>query len=69
VVLGAMYLYSSREYIELLLTQPIERSSLFLGLYGGLALPLVLRSPSASAALPLPRRARRRRGGSLGAAR
>jgi Cu-processing system permease protein len=40
VVLGAMYLYSSREYIELLLSQPIERSSLFAGLYGGLAIPL-----------------------------
>lgn len=40
MVLGAMYLYSSREYIELLLSQPIERSSLFIGLFGGLALPL-----------------------------
>jgi Cu-processing system permease protein len=42
VVLGAMYLYSSREYIELLLTQPIGRSSLFLGLYAGLAIPLCI---------------------------
>jgi Cu-processing system permease protein len=41
-VLGAMYLYSSREYIELLLTQPIERGSLFLGLYAGLTIPLSL---------------------------
>jgi Cu-processing system permease protein len=40
VVLGAMYLYSSREYIEMLLSQPIRRGSLFLGLFGGLALPL-----------------------------
>lgn len=40
MVLGAMYLYSSREYIELLLSQPIERRSLFVGLFGGLALPL-----------------------------
>jgi Cu-processing system permease protein len=40
VMLGVMYLYSSREYIELLLTQPIRRSELFLGLFGGLALPL-----------------------------
>lgn len=40
VILGAMYLYSSREYIELLLTQPIERRSLFLGLYAGLTVPL-----------------------------
>jgi Cu-processing system permease protein len=40
IVLGAMYLYSSREYIELLLTQPIERRSLFAGLYAGLTIPL-----------------------------
>jgi Cu-processing system permease protein len=40
VMLGVMYLYSSREYIELLLTQPIRRNELFLGLFGGLALPL-----------------------------
>ncbi len=42
LVLGAMFLYGSREYIELLLTQPIRRSSLFLGLYAGLTIPLVL---------------------------
>jgi Cu-processing system permease protein len=40
IVLGAMYLYSAREYIELLLSQPIRRRSLFSGLYAGLALPL-----------------------------
>jgi Cu-processing system permease protein len=42
IVLGAMYLYNSREYIELLLSQPIRRSSLFGGLYAGLTLPLAL---------------------------
>jgi Cu-processing system permease protein len=42
VVLGAMYLYNSREYIEMLLAQPIQRRSLFFGLYVGLTLPLVL---------------------------
>jgi Cu-processing system permease protein len=42
IVLGAMYLYNSREYIELLLSQPIQRRSLFFGLYAGLTLPLVL---------------------------
>jgi Cu-processing system permease protein len=42
IVLGTMYLYNSREYIELLLSQPIERRSLFFGLFAGLALPLVL---------------------------
>jgi Cu-processing system permease protein len=40
VMLGVMYLYSSREYIELLLTQPIRRSELFFGMFGGLSLPL-----------------------------
>jgi Cu-processing system permease protein len=40
VMLGVMYLYSSREYIELLLTQPIRRGELFMGLFGGLAIPL-----------------------------
>jgi Cu-processing system permease protein len=42
IVLGAMYLYNAREYIELLLAQPIQRRSLFFGLYIGLTLPLVL---------------------------
>ncbi len=40
VVLGAMYLYASREFTELLLAHPVRRRSLFLGLFGGLALPL-----------------------------
>jgi Cu-processing system permease protein len=40
LVLGAMFLYGAREYVELLLTQPIRRSSLFLGLYAGLTIPL-----------------------------
>ncbi|MFN2373479.1 MAG: ABC transporter permease [Cyclonatronaceae bacterium] len=40
IVLGAMYLYNSREYIELLLSQPITRTSLFSGLYAGLTIPL-----------------------------
>lgn len=39
VVYGAMYLYSAREFVELLLAQPIRRSRLFAGLYLGLALP------------------------------
>jgi Cu-processing system permease protein len=42
IVLGAMYLYNAREYIELLLAQPIQRGSLFIGLYVGFTLPLVL---------------------------
>jgi Cu-processing system permease protein len=40
LVFGAMYLYSAREFVELLLAQPIERRSLYLGLYAGLAVPM-----------------------------
>jgi Cu-processing system permease protein len=40
VVLGSMYLYGAREYVELLLAQPIRRGTLFRGLWTGLTLPL-----------------------------
>ena len=40
VVFGTMFLYNAREFIELLLAQPVGRRSLFVGLYGGLFLPL-----------------------------
>ena len=40
IVLGAMFLYNSREYIELLLCQPVKRSSLFMGLFSGVTVPL-----------------------------
>jgi Cu-processing system permease protein len=40
LVFGAMYLYGSREFNELLLAQPVRRSHLFAGLYLGVALPL-----------------------------
>jgi len=40
VVFGTMYLYGAREFIELLLAQPVGREALFAGLYGGLAAPL-----------------------------
>lgn len=40
VVLGTMHLYHAREFIELMLAQPVGRRTLFAGLYGGLALPL-----------------------------
>jgi Cu-processing system permease protein len=65
IVLGTMYLYSSREYIELLLSQPIDRPSLYRGLFIGLALPLaggfilgvgtpfLYRGTSGGAALPV----------------
>lgn len=46
VVFGTMYLYASREFIELLLAQPVRRGELFAGLYLGLVGPI-----AASAAL------------------
>lgn len=42
IVFGTMYLYGAREFIELLLAQPVGRPALFTGLYMGLALPLVV---------------------------
>ena len=41
LVYGTVYVYGSREFIELLLAQPIKRSTLFAGLYLGLTLPLI----------------------------
>lgn len=40
IVFGTMYLYHAREFIEMMLAQPVGRRALFLGLYGGLAVPL-----------------------------
>jgi Cu-processing system permease protein len=40
IVFGTMYLYGARDFIELLLAQPVGRTALFAGLYGGLAAPL-----------------------------
>jgi Cu-processing system permease protein len=37
---GTMYVYDAREFIELLLVQPIGRRGVFVGLYLGLTLPL-----------------------------
>lgn len=42
IVFGTMYLYHAREFVELLLAQPVRRRQLFAGLYLGLALPLAL---------------------------
>jgi Cu-processing system permease protein len=42
VVFGALYLYASREFNELLLSQPVGRQALFRGLYVGVAFPLAL---------------------------
>lgn len=50
-IFGVMYYYNSREFTELLLAQPIKRSSIFLGQYLGVALSL---SFSLTAGLGIP---------------
>ncbi|GAB4292489.1 MAG: ABC transporter permease [Ignavibacteriaceae bacterium] len=40
IIFGAMYFYNSREYIEMILCQPIKRASLYSGLYLGIVIPL-----------------------------
>jgi len=40
LVFGTVYLYGAREFVELMLTQPVRRRDLFAGLFAGLALPL-----------------------------
>lgn len=40
LVFGTMHVYASREFVEMLLTQPLPRPAVFTGLYLGLALPL-----------------------------
>ena len=42
IVFSTVYLYHAREFIELLLAQPIKRRQVFVGLYVGLTLPLSL---------------------------
>ncbi len=39
-IFGVMYYYNSREFTELLLAQPLKRSSIFLGQYFGVAVSL-----------------------------
>ncbi len=39
-IFGVMYYYNSKEFTELLLAQPLKRSTIFLGQYLGLALSL-----------------------------
>lgn len=51
IVFSTVYLYAAREFIELLLAQPIRRRQVFSGLYFGLAIPLSL---SFVAALVIP---------------
>lgn len=42
IIVGTMHLYQSREFIELLLAQPVGRRSLFAALWVGLTLPMAL---------------------------
>ena len=42
IIFGTMYIYHSREFIELLLSQPINRNMLYRGMYLGLAVPLTV---------------------------
>lgn len=41
-IFGVMYYYNSKEFTELLLAQPVKRSSIFLGQYLGVGLSLTL---------------------------
>jgi Cu-processing system permease protein len=42
IVFGTVYLYNAREFVELLLAQPIKRRNLYGGLYLGLTIPLTV---------------------------
>lgn len=42
IVFGTIYIYNNKNYITFMLTQPINRTSLFSGLYFGLVIPLLL---------------------------
>lgn len=49
---GILFIYQSRDYLELLLTQPVNRSTLFWGLFTGISVPLTV-AFLAGTALPL----------------
>lgn len=42
IVVGTMHLYQSREFVELLLAQPVGRRSLYGALWAGLTIPMAL---------------------------
>ncbi len=42
LLFGTLHFYQSREFMELMLAQPLNRNVLYTGLFGGLALPLIL---------------------------
>lgn len=52
MIYGILYIYQSREFVELLLTQPIDRKVLYWGLFLGIATPLMA-AFIVGAALPL----------------
>ncbi|MEX0995115.1 MAG: ABC transporter permease subunit [Balneolaceae bacterium] len=52
MIYGILYLYQSREFVELLLTQPIDRKTLYWGLFTGISTPLMA-AFIAGVALPL----------------
>lgn len=52
MIYGILYIYQSREFVELLLTQPVDRKTLYWGLYLGISIPL-MSAFVIGAALPL----------------
>ena len=42
IIFGTMFYYNSREFVELLLAQPLKRTTIFIGQYLGLSISLVL---------------------------
>ena len=40
VTFGTLYVYNARQFIEMLLAQPVGRGALFAGLFGGIVVPL-----------------------------
>ncbi|MCB0745346.1 MAG: ABC transporter permease subunit [Ignavibacteriales bacterium] len=42
IVFGTIYIYNNKNYITFMLSQPINRSSLYSGLYFGLVVPLLI---------------------------
>jgi len=40
IVFGAMHFYNSKEFIQMLLTQPVKRSTIFIAEYSGIAVSL-----------------------------
>ena len=42
-IFGVMYYYNSREFTELLLAQPLKRSTIFMGQYLGVSISLIIK--------------------------